>query len=72
MVHDRPLAWIALAALALTSLAAVRRTRRDQLAARPMVQPTPLQTWEGEGGGLPDGGPGPEGRAADPQSSIAR
>jgi hypothetical protein len=43
----------ALAALAAGWLAAWRRARARRLAARPQAQPRELQTWEGEGGGVP-------------------
>lgn len=33
------------------------RTHRRRLDARSPAKPEALQTWEGEGGGLPDGGP---------------
>jgi hypothetical protein len=42
----------ALAALAAGWLAAWRRARARRLA-RPQAQPRELQTWEGEGGGVP-------------------
>jgi hypothetical protein len=54
---QRPLTLLALVALSFTGLAALRTTQqRRRLAAK--VKPEVLQTWEGEGGGLPNGGPG--------------
>lgn len=49
-----PLAWLALLALGVTGWRAWRR-HRPAAAAAPAVHE--LHTWEGEGGGLPDGGP---------------
>lgn len=56
----RSIPLLALAALSLTSLAKWRQVHRRRQAARPQSDPQPLQTWEGEGGGLPNGGPGPK------------
>jgi hypothetical protein len=55
---NRSLPLLALAALSVTGLNALRKKHRERLAATPKAKPAPLQTWEGEGGGLPNGGPG--------------
>lgn len=47
--------WM-LAALAAGCVASVRSSRKRRLQGRPNAQPRPLQTWEGEGGGVPVGG----------------
>lgn len=47
-----PMALLALAGLALTWSALSRAHTRRQ-AERSRAQPEPIQTWEGEGGGLP-------------------
>jgi len=56
----RSISLLALAALSITSLAKWRQVHQRRQAARPQSNPQPLQTWEGEGGGLSDGGPGPK------------
>jgi hypothetical protein len=56
---QRSLAMLALAALSFAGVSVLRRQHRQRLAARPKAKPEALQTWEGEGGGLPNGGPGP-------------
>jgi hypothetical protein len=56
----RSISLLALAALSITGLAKWRQVYQRHQAARPQSDPQPLQTWEGEGGGLPDGGPGPK------------
>lgn len=43
----------ALAALAAGWLAGWRRARARRRQQRPLAQPPALQTWEGEGGGVP-------------------
>jgi hypothetical protein len=53
---QRPLTFFALAALSFTGLAALRTNHQRRLAAK--AKPEVLQAWEGEGGGLPNGGPG--------------
>lgn len=53
---QRPLTLFALAALSFTGLAALRTKHQRRLAAK--GKPEVLQTWEGEGGGPPNGGPG--------------
>lgn len=54
----RTLALLAVAALSLSGWTALRKRHRQRLAARPHAKPEALQHWEGEGGSLPDGGPG--------------
>jgi hypothetical protein len=54
---QRPLTLLALAALAFTGLNALRKKHHERLANTPKAKPEALQTWEGEGGGLPNGGP---------------
>jgi hypothetical protein len=49
---------IALVALSFAGWHAWRRKHLERLANTPRAKPEALQTWEGEGGGLPDGGPG--------------
>lgn len=53
---QRPLTLFALAALSFSGLVALRAKHQQRLGAK--AKPEVLQTWEGEGGGLPDGGPG--------------
>jgi hypothetical protein len=54
----RSVSLLALAALSLAGLSALRKTHAQRLHATPRSKPQALQTWEGEGGGLPSGGPG--------------
>lgn len=54
-MSNRTIPLLALIALSLTSLAALRRAHRRRLAATSSAMPQPLQTWEGEGGGSPVG-----------------
>ncbi len=53
----RSLTLLAAAALSWIGWTALRKSQQ-RLAARSKAKPEALQTWEGEGGGLPDGGPG--------------
>jgi|PlaIllAssembly_1097288.scaffolds.fasta_scaffold1241284_1 hypothetical protein len=62
----RTLPLLALAALSITSLAKWRQVHQRRQTAKPQSDPQPLQVWEGEGGGLPDGGPGPTARGRSP------
>lgn len=55
---QRALALLALTILSIAGWTALRSKHQQRLAAKPKAKPEPLQTWEGEGGGLPDGGPG--------------
>ncbi|MBI5721174.1 MAG: hypothetical protein HZC37_26170 [Burkholderiales bacterium] len=54
----RTLALLATTALSLAAWMLHRRRQRQRLAARPRAKPEVLQRWEGEGGALPEGGPG--------------
>jgi hypothetical protein len=54
----RSFTLLALAALCVTSVKVLRKKHQERLAATPRAQPAEVQTWEGEGGGLPQGGPG--------------
>jgi len=55
----RMLASLALITLAGAAMARVGKVHATRRHARPAAKPAALQTWEGEGGGLPTGGPGP-------------
>ena len=55
----RLLTSLALVTIACAALARVNRVHVTRFAARPAAKPEDVQTWEGEGGGLPTGGPGP-------------
>jgi hypothetical protein len=55
---QRPLTLLALAALSVVGWSALRTKHQQRLAAKPHAKAEALQTWEGEGGGLPNGGPG--------------
>ena len=54
---QRTIALMTLAALCVVGWSAVRKTHQRRLAAQPRAKPVALQTWEGEGGGLPKGVP---------------
>jgi len=45
--------------IGVAALTRVKNVHRGRLSARPAAKPEAVQTWEGEGGGLPTGGPGP-------------
>ena len=66
---------LTLAAVAALSFAAAWRTwqrfHREGRATKG-APPEELQTWEGEGGGLPDGGPGPTATAQAGTAPMAR
>ncbi len=53
---QRVLALLTLTAISVVGWSAVRQHRLRQASSDAAAQR--LQTWEGEGGGLPDGGPG--------------
>jgi hypothetical protein len=55
----RLLTSLALITLACVALTRVGRVHAARLHAKPAAKPEDVQTWEGEGGGLPSGGPGP-------------
>jgi hypothetical protein len=50
---------LALLTIGYLALARVNKVHSARFAARPAAKPEAVQTWEGEGGGLPTGGPGP-------------
>ena len=52
-----PWSLIALAALGLTGWAVTRSRQRRRIDNKSLNKTRALQTWEGEGGGLPNGGP---------------
>ncbi|HSW04619.1 hypothetical protein [Aquabacterium sp.] len=52
-----PLTWIVLAAAGLVGWTALRKTQDHRAVKLSHAKTRALQTWEGEGGGLPDGGP---------------
>ncbi len=55
----RLLTSLALITIAYTALTRVNKVHSSRFAAKPAAKPEAVQTWEGEGGGLPSGGPGP-------------
>ena len=50
---------LALLALAYVAVTKLNKVHTKRFAAKPAAKPEEVQTWEGEGGGLPTGGPGP-------------
>lgn len=68
---QRPFALFALAALSVAGWSALRNKHQQRLAMKPHAKPEALQTWEGEGGGLPDGGPGANVAASVPARDAA-
>jgi len=56
-VSPKPTAPLACLALLLLGFTGWRAWRRHRLAAEQAPPVRELHTWEGEGGGLPDGGP---------------
>jgi hypothetical protein len=55
----RLLTSLALIGIGYLALARVSKVHTSRYHARPAAKPHEVQTWEGEGGGLPSGGPGP-------------
>ena len=55
----RLLTSLALITIAGAALSRVGKVHAARLQARPAAKPEEVRTWEGEGGGLPAGGPGP-------------
>lgn len=55
----RLLTSLALITIAYAALNRVSKVHSSRFAAKPAAKPEAVQTWEGEGGGLPSGGPGP-------------
>ena len=49
---------LALLTIGYLALTRVNKVHAARFAARPAAKPEAVQTWEGEGGGLPTGGPG--------------
>jgi len=54
----RLLTSLALVTIAYAALSRVNKLHAARSSARPAAKPEAVQTWEGEGGGLPSGGPG--------------
>ena len=54
----RLLTTLALITIAYTALTRVNQVHTKRFHAKPAAKPEEVQTWEGEGGGLPSGGPG--------------
>ena len=55
----RLLTSLALITIAYAAFTRVNKVHAARYQAKPAAKPTEVQTWEGEGGGLPSGGPGP-------------
>ena len=55
----RLLTSLALITIAYAALTRVNKVHTARFHAKPAAKPEDVQTWEGEGGGLPSGGPGP-------------
>ena len=55
----RLLTSLALITIGVAALTRVNKVHASRFAAKPAAKPEAVQTWEGEGGGLPSGGPGP-------------
>jgi hypothetical protein len=55
----RLLTSLALITIAYAALSRVNKVHATRFHAKPAAKPEEVQTWEGEGGGLPTGGPGP-------------
>ena len=49
---------LALLTIGYLALTRVNKVHTARFAAKPAAKPEEVQTWEGEGGGLPTGGPG--------------
>ena len=54
----RLLTSLALITIAYAAFNRVSKVHTSRVAAKPAAKPEAVQTWEGEGGGLPSGGPG--------------
>jgi len=50
---------LALLTIGYLALKQVNKVHAARFEAKPAAKPEEVQTWEGEGGGLPTGGPGP-------------
>lgn len=55
----RLLTSLALITIAYAAFTRVNKVHATRFHAKPAAKPEAVQTWEGEGGGLPTGGPGP-------------
>ena len=55
----RLLTSLALITVAYAAFSRVSQVHAARSHAKPAAKPEDVQTWEGEGGGLPSGGPGP-------------
>jgi len=55
----RLLTSLALITVAYAAFSRVNKVHAARYRAKPAAKPEEVQTWEGEGGGLPSGGPGP-------------
>ena len=55
----KTLTTLALLGIVLAAAARVREVHSQRTGARPRAKPLEVERWEGEGGGLPTGGPGP-------------
>jgi hypothetical protein len=58
---------LALASIALAAYSRVRNVHHHRTTAKPAAKPVEVERWEGEGGGLPTGGPGPGVKVETPQ-----
>lgn len=50
---------LALITVAYAAWSRVGKVHAGRFQGKPAAKPQEVQTWEGEGGGLPSGGPGP-------------
>jgi len=55
----RLLTSLALVTIAYAAFTRVNKVHTARFDGKPAAKPEAVQTWEGEGGGLPSGGPGP-------------
>ena len=55
----RLLTSLALITVAYAAFTRVNKVHAARFHGKPAAKPEDVQTWEGEGGGLPSGGPGP-------------
>jgi len=55
----RLLTSLALITVAYAAFTRVNKVHAARYQGKPAAKPEEVQTWEGEGGGLPSGGPGP-------------
>jgi hypothetical protein len=53
------LGTLALLGIGLLAVARVQNVHKGRVQAKPAAKPVEVERWEGEGGGLPTGGPGP-------------